>query len=199
MRDDPLKKLLQQADAMAGGPSEMPGDLARRVRVLAARRQRVRVGISAAAAAIVLVVGMTLLWPQGATLPPPGSEPPVAQAEQLQPDIAQIKTEIERLRREADTRLAVVQRTQEILEEMKRLEELKKHPPLPDAVANARREVDQAAYTLVSVADRMCRELDLCDSAAVKYRRVVELFPDTRWAVVARQRLSELDRKGDVS
>ena len=199
MSDDPLKKLLQQADAMAGGPPETPGDLAQRVRVLAARRQRVRVGFSAAAAAIVLVVGMTLLWPQGSAPPQPVNEPPVVQVEQSQPDIARLKAEIERLHREADTRLAVVQRTQEILEEMRRFEELKRQPPWPDAVANVRREVDQAAYTLVSQADRMCRELDLCDSAAVKYRRVVELFPETRWAVVARQRLSELERKGDVS
>lgn len=199
MSDDPLRKLLQRADAMAGGPPEMPGDLARRVRILAARRRRVRVGISAAAAGIVLVVGMTLLWPQDPTLPQPVNESPVAQVEQSQPDIAQIKAEIERLHREANTRLAVVQRTQEILEEMKRLDELKKQTRMPDAIANARREVDQAAYTLVSVADRMCRELDLCDSAAVKYRRVVELFPETPWAVVARQRLSELERKGDVS
>jgi len=169
------------------------------VRILAARRQRVRVGFSAAAAAIVLVVGMTLLWPRGSALPQPVNEPAVVQVEQSQPDIAQIKAEIERLHREADTRLAVVLRTQEILEEMRRFDELKRQPPLPDAVANARREVDQAAYTLVSQADRMCRELDLCDSAAVKYRRVVELFPETRWAVVARQRLSELERKGDVS
>jgi CHAT domain-containing protein len=199
MSDDPLKKLLQQADAMAGGPPEMPGDLARRVRLRAARRRRVRVGVSAAAAAIVLAVGTTLLWPQGSTLSPPANEPPVALVEQSQPDVARIEAEIERLRREADTRLAVVNRTQEILEEMKRLDELKKQPPVPDAVAYARREVDQAAYTLVSQADRMCRELDLCESAAVKYRRVVKLFPESCWAAVARQRLSELERKGDIS
>ena len=52
---------------------------------------------------------------------------------------------------------------------------------------------------IVSQADRMGRELDLCQSAAVRYRRVVELFPDSRWATVARQRLSELENKGDLS
>jgi len=198
MSGDPLKQLLQQADALAGGPPEMPGDLAQRVRTLAARRRRVQVGFSAAAA-IVLAVGMTLLWLQASTAPQLANELQVADAEPPQPDFAEIKAELERLRRQAETRLAVIHRTQEILEEMKRFEELKKQPPLPDAVANARREVDKAAYVLVSRADRMCRELDLCDSAAVKYRRVVDLFPDSRWATVARQRLSELETKGDVS
>ena len=176
----------------------MPGDQAQRLRTLAVRRRRVRVSINAAAA-IVLAVGITVLWSQTSTLPKAVNEPPVVDAEPPQPDIAEIKAEIERLRRDADMRLALVHRTQEILEEMKRFEELKKQPPLPDAVANTRREVDKAAYTLVYQADRMCRELDLCDSAVVKYQRVVDLFPDSRWATVARQRLSELETKGDVS
>ncbi len=198
MGNDPLKKLLQQADALAGSPPAMPGDLVERVRRLAVGRRRVRVGINAAAA-ILLAVGITLLWSQASTPLRPASEPQVVDSGPPQPDVEAIKAEIERLHREADIRLAVVRRTQEILEEMRRFEELKKQPALPDAVANARREVDKAAYVLVSQADRMCRKLDLCDSAAVKYRRVVDLFPDSRWATVARQRLSELETKGDVS
>ena len=86
---------------------------------------------------------MTLLWPQGSAPPQPVNEPPVVQVEQSQPDIARLKAEIERLHREADTRLAVVQRTQEILEEMRRFEELKRQPPWPDAVANVRRRIIQ--------------------------------------------------------
>ena len=198
MSSDPLKQLLRRADALAGNPPEMPGDLAQRVRTLAVRRRRVRVSINAAAA-IVLAVGMTLLWSQASTPLRSANEPLVVETEPARPGVEEIRAEIERLHREADMRLAVVRRTQEILEEMRRFEELKKHPPLPDAVANARREVDKAAYVLVSQADRMCRKLDLCDSAAVKYRRVVDLFPDSRWATVARQRLSDLETKGDVS
>lgn len=195
---DRLKELLQQADALAGDPPRMPGDLAQRVRRLAGRRRRVQVSINAAAA-ILLAVGITLLWSQASTPLRPTTEPQVVEARPAQPDAAALRAEIDRLGREADIRLAVVRRTQEILEEMRRFDELETSPPVPDAVAGVRREVDQAAYVLVRQADRMCHEFDLCDSAAVKYRRVVDLFPDSCWAAVARQRLSDLESKGDVS
>jgi hypothetical protein len=164
------------------------------VRRLAARQRRVRFGFSAAAA-IVLAVGMTSLWLQAPTPSGLGGASRIVQG-----DVESIRAEIEALRREADVRLAVAQRTQEILEQMRRAEALSKPAaPLPDPVADARRELEKAAYTLVSQADRMCRELDLCDSAAIKYQRVVELFPETPWAAVARERLSEIKKKGAVS
>jgi len=198
MSDEPLKRILQEADAAAGPPPELPADLARRVRRLAARRRQVRFGLGVAAA-IVLAVGMMSLWSQAPTPSRPGGDSrSVQRPEPL--DVASIRAEIEALRREADVRLAVAQRTQEILEQMRRAEAVTKRPQaLPDPVADARRQLDKAAYTLVFQADRMCRELDLCDSAAIKYQRVVELFPDTPWAVVARQRLSEIEKKGDIS
>jgi hypothetical protein len=152
-----------------------------------------------AVAAMVLAVGMTLLWSQTPNLIQSPSEPQLAETQQPKPTLERLQAEIDQLRRDADTRLAVVRRTEEILEEMKRFEALQRQPLRPDAVANARREMDQAAYVLVSQADRMCRELDLCESAAVKYRRVVALFPESCWATVARQRLNELEQRGDVS
>jgi outer membrane protein assembly factor BamD (BamD/ComL family) len=45
----------------------------------------------------------------------------------------------------------------------------------------------------------MCRDMKLCDAAVVKYQRVVDLFPDTPWATVARQRLEEIKQKGEIS
>jgi hypothetical protein len=197
MGDEPLRRILQEADAAAGPPPDLPAGLARRVRRLAVRRRRVRFGFSAAAA-IALSVGMTALWFQAPT--PSGLSGGSRIVQRPEPaDVESIRAEIEGLRREADVRLAVAQRTQEILEQMRRAEALTKHAvPLPDPVADARRELDKAAYTLVSQADRMCRELDLCDSAAIKYQRVVELFPETPWATVARQRLEQI-KKGELS
>ncbi|MFQ5807931.1 MAG: hypothetical protein ACE5I3_15915 [Phycisphaerae bacterium] len=197
MSDDPLKRILQAADAAAGEPPEMPADLAQRVRILAGRRRRVRFGVSVAAA-IVLAVGMTSLWSQTPAPSRPGGDSQMVRGPQEPPDVESIRAEIEQLRREAEMRLAVARRTQEILTQMRRAEEFTKQEVVPDPIARARREVEKAAYTLVYQADRMCRELDLCDSAAVKYQRVVELFPDTRWAAVARQRLDEIKKTGDV-
>jgi hypothetical protein len=198
MSADRLRQILQQADATAGAAPEMPGDLAQRVRVRASRRRRVRVGLGAAAV-LVLAVGATWFWPRRSTTPRSSDQSRSVVAEPPEPDVAQLKVELERLRRDAEMRLAVIHRTEEILEELKHFDALRNQPPPPDAVANTRRQVDHAAYVLVSQADRMCRELNLCDSAAVRYRRVVDLFPESRWAVVARQRLSELESKGDVS
>lgn len=200
MEGDPLKRILQEADAAAGTPPHVPEDLARRVPELAVRRRRVRFGLSAAAALALAVGATSLLWePAGLPEPRNGFEAPVVLKPGDRPDVADLRAEIERLGREADWRLAVARRTQEILEQMRRAEALRQQEPVPDPVAAARREVDRAAYVLVRQADRMCREMDLCDSAVVKYRRVVELFPDTPWATVARQRLGEIEKKGEIS
>ena len=48
---------------------------------------------------------------------------------------------------------------------------------------------------LVHQADYLCDELKLCQSAAVKYKRVIDLFPNSPWAGVARQRLAEINEK----
>lgn len=198
MSDDPLRQILQQADAAAGDPPEIAGDLAHRVRTLAARRRRVSFGLSAAAA-VVLAAGMTFLLSRTPTSSERGAGPGIVQSGQVQPGLVEIRTEIERLGREAEIRLAVARRMQELLEQMERSKTRKRQHDYPDPVARARREVDRAAFVLVSQADRMCRDLDLCDSAAVKYQRVVDLFPETPWATVARQRLDEIKPKGDVS
>jgi hypothetical protein len=196
--DDPLKRILQQADVAAGDPPEVAGDLARRVRALAARRRRVSFGLSVAAA-VALAAGMTFLVSRAPTSSERGAGPGIVQSGQAPPDLAEIRAEIERLGREAEMRLAVARRTRELLEQTERSRALKRQHDYPDPVARARREVDRAAFVLVSQADRMCRDLDLCDSAAVKYQRVVDLFPETPWATVARQRLDEIKPKGDVS
>jgi hypothetical protein len=44
----------------------------------------------------------------------------------------------------------------------------------------------------------MYRELDLPESAVKSYRDAVRLFPETHWAQVARDRLSEIEKlQGD--
>lgn len=200
MDADPLRRILQQADAVAGPAPEMPEDLARRVAACAARRRRVRFSLSAAAAIMLAVGGAWLLWEPRGTLDR-GREPelPVVQAPTDAFEIADLRTEIERLRREAELRLAVARRTQEILQEMRRAEALERTTRTADPIAAVRRQADQAAYVVVRQADRMCREMNLCDSAVVRYERVVRLFPNSRWAVVARQRIEQIKQKGDVS
>ena len=206
MNDDGLRKLLREADAAAGQPPKVAGDLARRVRVLAARRRRVEFGMSAAAA-ILLATGMTFLMSQSTASRSSAGRPAivkggpaVAKGSPIVPESADIVAEIARLDREASVRLAVARRTEELVREMRERDAAKRTQEVyVDPVADARREVEKAAYTLVSQADRMCRDMNLCAAAEVNYRRVLELFPETPWATVARQRLDEIKSKGGIS
>ena len=199
MDNDPIRRLLREADAAAGPPPKPPGDLAHRVRQRAARRQRMRFGLSAAAA-VVLAAGITALWTQAPSPSWPGQAPQIVTQEPQRLDVEATRREIERLRREADTRLAVAQRTHDLLRQYERARAARQQAPVANPIVDARREVEKAACILVYQANRMCREMDLCDSAVVKYQRVVELFPETAAAAMARERLDEIKHeKGDVS
>jgi hypothetical protein len=202
VQEDPLSRILKQADADLGGPSPLPDDLARRVRLRAARRRSQRVaGGLAVAAAIVLAIGASVMLSRRPALPAfqGGGDRRITHAEPLEPDPRGVRAELARLGAEAEWRAAVARRTEEILAQMRRAESLKRESDSSDPLARLRRQVDQAAFTLVAHADRMCREQNLCRSAVVKYQRVITLFPDTPWAKVARQRLQEIEKKGELS
>jgi hypothetical protein len=66
-------------------------------------------------------------------------------------------------------------------------------PPIePDAVLlDLRQQRDRAALILVYEADEHARQRQP-DQAVARYRRAIELFPQTHWAAVARQRLKEI-------
>jgi len=199
MTDDELRQLLREVDADAGAPPAASGDLALQVRHAAARdRRRLLAGLSAAAV-LVLAAGFWTIRPRGSIEPIDES---AGRVTAMDPDVAEMSDterlfEISRLHREAALCQTVLERTQALLEQQRRVVKLK-GTPLPDTVANVRREADKAAYVIVAQADRMCRQRQLCKSAAVKYRRVVKLFPESPWAEVARGRLDELEEKGDA-
>jgi outer membrane protein assembly factor BamD (BamD/ComL family) len=50
---------------------------------------------------------------------------------------------------------------------------------------------------MVYQADRMYHELNLRESAVASYQRTIELFPQTHWAQVAKDRLAELKTAGN--
>ena len=200
MRDDRLRQLLRQADASADGPPALPADFAARVRRLDVRRRRVRVGVGAAAA-VLMAVGLTSLWSWPAVGPVgvPAETPQVVVVPLPPTEFAEISAELRRLRAEVELRTTVARQMDQRLELVRRTDEVEQVPAPPDAVAAVREQMDQAAFVLVQNADRMCRDLDLCKSAEAKYRRVLELFPGSPWATVARQRLNELQHRGALS
>jgi len=63
---------------------------------------------------------------------------------------------------------------------------------IPDPMDQVRQQVSQAAEYMVRDGDRIWQERRQRATAIARYQRVIELFPDSEWAAVARQRLSQI-------
>jgi hypothetical protein len=179
-----IRELLHQADADAAAPPALGRDLVARV---LQRELRIwdRIGLAtSAAAAVFLVIGVTILYRAGAPAGLVGAQ---------SADIAQLE-------READSRASVARRIEELRRRDKRLAALRAQIARPDPVQQAQKELDQTALTLLQQGDHLYRDLDLAQPAADSYRAAVRLFPQTRWAAMARQRLADMrPEKGDPS
>jgi hypothetical protein len=64
---------------------------------------------------------------------------------------------------------------------------------IPDPLEEARITVEDAAFTLLYHADRMAR-FDRIDAAVGTYNRLIKLYPQTRWAQQAKQKLAEIQK-----
>jgi hypothetical protein len=193
MTHDPLGKLLSRADAIAGTAGRPSADLARRVRAEARRRNvrnRVAIG-SVSALALLLAVLVPSLRPSRTewvnNTPTPSTE--IVKTSPPRPDTADLAAEIATIRADAAGREAVVTA---MLGGEARGRRAIAAPTRIDPLDRILAEQDRGALAIVRQADRQYRELDRKASAAAAYGRVVELFPKTHWAAVARQRLSDI-------
>jgi hypothetical protein len=198
MPDDPIKRWLRWADDTAGAPPQAGGDLAGRVRHLAARRRRRAIAGSAAALLAAGLVGAVIwvgLTTTGRTPRGPGA---VVRQELDAEEIARLRTEMARLKAEADwrTKVAAAMVAQE--RTAKRLATLRKAAPRLDPAEEIRQETDKAALVIVRQADRLYREHHLRDRAIQRYRDAIQLFPQSPWADVARQRLAALNSSASI-
>ena len=55
--------------------------------------------------------------------------------------------------------------------------------------------MDRTAFLLIYQADRLYLELNQTESAVAAYKELIQLFPDNRWAQVARERLSQIEQR----
>jgi hypothetical protein len=137
-----------------------------------------RVAAIAAAAVVVAAFGIGL-WLR-------------AERHERQVEIARLQSEMSVREAELQLRTAGVKRLM-VIERRRNVEErlaLIHLDPAPLEQVAAERE--RAAATMVATADRMYRVLNLPASAIEKYRRAADLFPGTRGAVTATERLSEI-------
>jgi tetratricopeptide (TPR) repeat protein len=185
MREQEIKNLLQRADKTAGGAKSVSMNLS----VIRSRANRKNMIIMAAplASAAVLMVTLSILALMFRT----------AEPTEEQKKIAMLESRIKQLQARTDAALSLIHQVLEEERRQSRLDELQAQlASIPDPLEEVQNQVDKTAFTLVYQADRLYRELNQTDSAVENYKRVIELFPENRWAKVARQRLSEIkDRK----
>jgi tetratricopeptide (TPR) repeat protein len=182
MTEDEIKKLLQQADRTVVGAAPV------RVNLSAIRRRAGRKNIiilvAPLASAAVLMVALSVLALMFRTAEPTPE----------QEKIALLETQIKQLQARTDAALGLIQEVLDEERRQSRLDELQAQlASIPDPIKETRKQVDKTAFILVYQADRLYNELNQTDSAVENYNRVIKLFPENRWAKVARQRLSEIE------
>jgi hypothetical protein len=181
MTEDKIKNLLYEADRTAGGPAPLSANLAAAVRRRASRRHTANLALRVAAAAVILfALG---IWSF------------TAKKNRDRQRIVALEMQIKQLKTQTDATLNLIREVLEEERKQRRLDELRAQlAGYADPLEEIQKQVDKTAFILVYQANRMYRELDRKDSAIRAYNRVIELFPQSRWAEVARQRISEIQK-----
>jgi len=184
MNEKRIESLLQRADDAAGEPVFgviSAAGMRRRVH----RRRIIRTGASLAAAAVVALTIVLAAFCVRTKVPPP--EPR---------RIASLEEQVEQLQARTDATLRLVQEVLEKDRRQRRLAALEAElASIPDPRQQIEQEVDRTAFLLIYQADRLYRELNQTESAVAAYKELIQLFPNNRWADVARERLSQIERR----
>jgi hypothetical protein len=190
MQEDKIKDLLQRTDRLRSGPVIDSNHLIAVVRNRAHHR-RIR-NIAAPTITAVLLLIAVGLWPLMY-----GTGEIAKDAD----TIATLENQILHLQARTDT---VVNFVREVLEKEKKqdlLDQLNAQlASIPDPIEEVQKQVDKTAFGIVYMADYMYRELNLKSDAVEQYNHVIKLFPENRWAKMAKQRLIEIENensKGD--
>jgi hypothetical protein len=196
MINDPIQKLLMDADQSAAPPRVAPG-LAEHVRATARRRQRNAriVYASAAVLAIAFIIGRVGFSPRGSSAPSNTVQQQIAVTadhpsitpETTQSAAADINAHLQRID-EALARLAEEIRQQKLENDLAAMRE---------PIEKVQQQREQAALILVFYADKKFNELNLKDSAIADYKQVIAVFPDTTWAEKAREKLQKIQTSGE--
>lgn len=181
MKEDKIIDVLQEADQTASTLAPVSANLADSVRRRARKRHFRNIAAPVAATAMMLIA--LSIW-QLTTEPGQTQE---------QERIVALEARLQQLQARTDATLELIQEVLENDRRQHRLEELEaKLASIPDPLKEIQEQIDKTAFILCYQAARMYREFNQKDSAVKTYNRVVELFPHSRSAEVAKQRLSEI-------
>jgi len=182
--EEQIRKLLQDADATARGPVFGP-IAAGRIRQRIHRRRVVRSAALTGAAAIVVIAAalwITCMRPQK------------TQPEQQR--IVSLEAQVRQLQVQTNATLKLVQEILERDRQERHLASLEAElSSIPEPMMEIERQVDKTAFILVYQADKLYKELNQTESAVAAYKEVIQLFPKSRWADVAKERLSQIEER----
>ena len=184
MNDDPLRQLLKDADVTAVGSTD-PRALAASVRERHRGQQRTIRTAGTAAVVLIALAGVT-----ASLVRHPAKQQQIAIAPSPVPPSSSSVAPQHLAALDLDARLHEL--TAQKLTEMHGRPTSKPvaGSGLPSA-AEIQLQRDRAALLIVYEADQNAQS-NRTTLAAAGYRRAIELFPQTHWADVARQRLKEL-------
>ena len=184
MTEDMIKKILHEADRAAGPPAPVNINLPD-IRRRANRRRIIHFATPLSAAAMILIAFSVY-----------NAVINITNETTEQEKVVSLETQIKQL--QASTN-AAVNLIHEVLEEAQKKSRLNAlHAQLasiPDPLEEIQKQVDKTAFILIYQADQLYRELNETDSAVETYKRVIRLFPENRWAQVARERLAEIKNR----
>lgn len=184
MSEEQIRKLLQEADATARKPIFGP-IVAGRIRQRIHRRRAARSAALAAAAAVVVIAAT--LWIVCMQPQKPQPEPQ---------RIALLETQVRQLQAQTNATLELVQEVLERDRQERHLASLEAQlSSIPEPMMEIERQVDKTAFILIYQADKLYKELNQTESAVAAYKEVIQLFPKNRWADVARERLSQIEKR----
>jgi tetratricopeptide (TPR) repeat protein len=182
--EDKIKILLRKADQLTADVRPVHIDLALVRRRAERRRLIINIAAPAAIAALLFFAGIIVIQ---VARPHKASE---------QKQIVSLQQELKNIQAKTDAVLSLVQQVLEEERQTERLNDLQAAlASIPDPIEETQRQVDKTAFILVYQADCLYRQSNKTDSAVQAYNRVIKLFPQTRWAEVARQRLTEIENK----
>ena len=195
MNDDRLAILLRQADADAAPPA-LRADVVGRVR----RRRQRRIAVRSIAASLMVVLATGWFWmhrpsPPKTTVARHTDAPRHAAPAPAAFDARTIQIELAQCQAEARLHELTVEAMLRIeKQERARLAAAPKPRDALDVLGQLAVQRDIAAHVIVDGGDRMLKSPGGRAQAADAYRRVLDLFPDSREAAVARQRLEQLNK-----
>lgn len=178
--EDSFQHILLDADGYAAGPPVLKADAViaavRHKQHLRKCRRILAAGISSIAA-LVLIAG--LVW--------------IRHDRNKQLQIARLQTEIQFLNQRLDTTMAMIQEAMEIQRQQDKLTQLENQLAQYSDYEQKRDEQEEnTALTILIQADRL-QNASLQQDAQSFYKRILELYPNTYWAQIARQKLQSKD------